>query len=148
VKVKNRSKTHEVIGMFLSVYRINIFYSNRNNCLRQETYELNIGDPNMDTVFKWSKDFAGPASLPPHIEKDHAKLVEIVQAVGNCVGYEFDEDGKVFERKYGRSPYPDELPYIHPAFMSYDNERKNRFINCIKEKTRTLLCIVSKLCIV
>jgi hypothetical protein len=98
-----------------------------------------MGDPNMDTALEWSKEFIGLASLPPDIERDRIKLLEIVQAVGDCVGHEFEEDKKTFEREHGHPPSQDELPYIHPAFSSYEKERKNKFIDCIKEKTRSLV---------
>jgi hypothetical protein len=53
----------------------------------------------MDTVFRWSRDFLGTVSLPTHVEKNYDKLVEIVEAVGYCIGREFDEDVKSFEQK-------------------------------------------------
>jgi hypothetical protein len=98
-----------------------------------------MGDPNMGTALEWSKEFVGPASLPSDIEKDRVKLLEIIQAIQDCVGWEFGEDKKDFKQKYGRTPSQDELPYIHPALSSYNEERKKRFIDGIKEKTRTLL---------
>ena len=95
---------------------------------------MNNGDPNMDTIFRWSREFPGPILLPPHIERNHYKLVEIVEAVGYCIGREFDEDVKSFEQEYGRLPDFHERPFIHPPLYSYTSERKNRFINCVKEK--------------
>ena len=60
-------------------------------------------------------------------------------AVESCVGIEFDEDTKVFQRKYGRLPVASERLRIHPPFFSYDVVRKRRFVTCVIEKTRNLL---------
>lgn len=57
-----------------------------------ETVPTVTGDPNMDTIHKWSKDFPGLVSLYPAIEKNYCKLVEIIEAVEECVGQEFYED--------------------------------------------------------
>jgi hypothetical protein len=100
---------------------------------------LSIGDPNMDTVIRWSRDFPGMISLPPDIELNYDKLVEVVGAVDYCIGREFADDVKFFEQKYSRLPDPHEQPFVHPPLQSYDSDRKNRFINCVKEKTPTLL---------
>jgi hypothetical protein len=56
-----------------------------------------------------------------------------------CLGHEFDEDKKDFKQKYGRSASQDEEPYILTPLMSYDKDRKGRFIDCIKKKTKTLM---------
>ena len=93
----------------------------------------------MDTIFRWSRDFPGHGLLPSHIERNHYKLVEIVEVVEYCIGREFDEDVKSFEQEYGRLPDSRERPFILPPLYSYTSERKSRFINCVKEKTRTLL---------
>jgi hypothetical protein len=99
---------------------------------------LNIGDPNMDTLLKWSRNFSGMESR--HIfERNYDKLVEIVQAIEYCIGLEFDEDVKSFQLKNGRTPKPHEEPFIHAPFHSYDEEGKNKFIQCVKGKTQPLL---------
>jgi hypothetical protein len=55
-----------------------------------------------------------------------------------CLGHEFDEDKKDFKQKYGRSASQDEEPYILTPLMSYDKDRKGRFIDCIKKKPKHL----------
>ncbi len=65
---------------------------------------MSIGDPNMDTVIRWSRDFPGMISLPPDIELNYDKLVEVVGAVDYCIGREFADDVKSFEQKYSRLP--------------------------------------------
>jgi hypothetical protein len=75
---------------------------------------LSIGDPNMDTVIRWSRDFPGMISLPPDIELNYDKLVEVVGAVYYCIGREFADDVKSFEQKYSRLPDPHEQPFVHP----------------------------------
>lgn len=44
-----------------------------------------------------------------------------------------------FEKKYGRSPDSSGMPFIHVPFNAYNDERKNRLLNCVKEKTKALL---------
>jgi hypothetical protein len=66
---------------------------------------LNNGDPNMDTIFRWSRDFPRPRLLPSHIKRNHYKLVEIVDVVGYCIGREFDEDVKIFRARVGSLVY-------------------------------------------
>jgi hypothetical protein len=83
----------------------------------------------MDTLLKWSRNFSGMESR--HVlERNYDKLVEIVQAVEYCIGLEFDEDIRFFQLKNGRTPKPHEEPFIHPPFHSYDEERKNKLIQC------------------
>lgn len=65
-------------------------------------------------------------------------MVVIVDVVRQCVGQEFDEDINAFERRYGRSLDYHEI-FIDPQLYSYGRERKIRFINCEKQKNRTLL---------
>ena len=57
---------------------------------------LSIGDPNMDTLLIWSRNFSGMQSLPHFLERNYDELIEIVQAVQYCVGLEFHEDVTFF----------------------------------------------------
>ena len=93
----------------------------------------------MDIIYSWSTEFAGLESLPSDIYANYSKLVEIVEAVENCIGHEFAEDEESFEQKYGRPPNRDERPSMHPPFYTYEHMRKSRFVNCVKQNTRNLL---------
>jgi hypothetical protein len=93
----------------------------------------------MDTLLIWSRNFSGIQSLLPFLERNYDELIEIVQAVQYCIGLEFHEDVRSFELKNGRTPEQHEEPFIHPPFYSYDEERKNKFIHCVKGKTQPFL---------
>lgn len=90
-----------------------------------------VPDPNMDTLYHWALDYPNLNSIPPGLENDREKLIEIVDMVNSCIGKEFENDKRGFRIINGRDPTDEELPKIHPLFMTYDPLRKQGLLVCI-----------------
>jgi hypothetical protein len=42
-------------------------------------------DANMDTLYRWAFDYPKPESIPPSLEMDREKLIEIVDMVNHAL---------------------------------------------------------------
>lgn len=88
-------------------------------------------DPNMDTLYRWAFDYPKPESIPPSLEMDREKLIEIVDMANSCIGKEVEKDEHAFRILNGREPTDSERPGIHLPIENYDPLRKQVLLECL-----------------
>ena len=74
---------------------------------------MSVVDTNMDTLRVWASKFPVLDDLPTNLKNEIKKLTDVVDLVNSCLGKEFAKDSVLCEY--------------------YDENRKNQFLNSIKE---------------
>jgi hypothetical protein len=109
------------------IYNVNELRQIIDKELQNAITTINAYDPNMQTAYEWARQIKDVSRLPNTLDLNPDRLIDIVEGVQQCIGKEFAYDLENQDQGKDSSGFVKHYP-----LMEYDEERKSRFLKCIK----------------